>query len=111
MTNDINMQFSTGPDGQKSITFDMTAQHFETLKLLKDIPAWQLYRNLLIKAKEGYFASAISATETVPMAKTIGMVAGINFAINQLPALMAMYEAKQAKKIAEAEKKLNAPES
>jgi hypothetical protein len=103
MNEGIAMQFNKGPDGDQLMTFNLTPEHYETLKALKDQPSWKLYRALLIKAKEGYFHSVLPMNESIPMAKTIGMVAGLNFAINQLPVLIGLYEQQKAKKLAEAE--------
>ena len=102
---EIKTQFSVTKDGQGRVDFDLTPHHFESLKMLANQDAWKLYRKLLIQAKEGYFLSVLTKNEAIPMAKTAGMVSGINFAINQLPVLIGMYEAQQKKKIAEAERK------
>lgn len=106
---EISAQFGQDPNGASAIFFELTPEMFEMLKALKEMPHWKLYRKVLIAAKEGYFQAVLPQKEAIPMAKTIGMVSGINFAINQLPVLIGGYEAKRKKMLAE--KKIEPSES
>lgn len=60
---------------------------------------------MLIKAKEAYVNSILPMKDPNDMLKHVGIVAGINFAINQLPLLVAQYDAKILKQLAEKELK------
>jgi hypothetical protein len=79
-------------------------EQYEILKMLSESPAWRLYRQLLIQAKEGYFHQALAMNDPHQVMKTMGTVAGINLAVNQLAVLMAQYKQKQARAVDRATK-------
>lgn len=64
----------------------------EYLRMLRDSPAWGVYRGVLMKLKDGYFHSTLTKAEPNDVMKTVGMVLGINLAINQLPAILQTYD-------------------
>jgi len=72
-----------------------------TLAALSDSYQWKAYRDLLINAKNHFFDSTLAIDDTNKLLKHIGIVAGINFAINQLPILVQQHrkalEKEQAK--------------
>jgi hypothetical protein len=63
-----------------------------TLHTLNDSHQWKAYRDLLINAKNHFFNSTLAIDDTTKLLKHIGIVAGINFAINQLPILVQQHK-------------------
>jgi hypothetical protein len=93
---DFKPRFETA-DGQDVISFELTEEHFEILKSFTMTPGYQIYRRLLLQAKEAYTNTMLPIDEAIPLAKRLGMVTGINFAINQVPIIVGTYEAKKKK--------------
>lgn len=85
---------------------NMGREDMEILKTLQSSPYWKYYRELLIKAKEAYFNSTLAMKDPHEMMKNVGMVAGINFAINQIAVIVSHHEAVEKRKQAEALKEL-----
>jgi hypothetical protein len=100
----MRTQISKDTEGNSKLMFEVTPEIIEELRTLRESHFWKRYRELLINAKEAYFQSCLPENETNKLLKTIGMVAGINFTINQLPILIDTYDAAR-KKEAEKEKK------
>lgn len=88
---------------QSSVVDKLTAEDYEMLRTLNGSQYWKHYRGILLKAKEAYFNSVLPMKDPNEMMKHIGIVAGINFAINQLPILVAEHDAKVRKKVADKE--------
>lgn len=84
---------------------NLTAEDMEVLQTLNQSPYWKFYRDLLIKAKEAYFNSTLAMKDPNEMVKNVGFVAGVNFAINQLPVIVGHHQMVVRKKQAEAVKK------
>lgn len=70
-------------------TSGLTIEEIETLRALHSSTLWQAYRKVLIRAKEAYFLSMLPEMDTNKTFQTKGMVAGINYCINQLPVVLA----------------------
>lgn len=82
----------------------LSDEQMEILKVLFESQGWKLYRQLLIQAKNGYFDAALPMKDPNEILKTMGTVAGINLAVNQLGLLMASYKQRQAKAVKEVTK-------
>lgn len=98
MIKDQEFQLVMDEKGQLQALARLTPDQQETLKALESSGAWKLYRKILLQAKDGYFQSALPMKDPNEILKTIGIVAGINFAVNQLAFLVAQYN-KQAKTV------------
>jgi hypothetical protein len=81
------------------------AEHYETLKVLMNSPGWKLYRQILINTKEAFSGAIMAMSDPNSMVKTVGMMAGLNMSINQLPVLCADYDKAMKKALEKAEKK------
>ena len=84
-------------NGEFRIGFNLTPESIESLKTLYNSPHWKLYREVLISAKTEYFNSILPKTETNDIVKNIGIVTGINLAINQLGVLVAEHNRREQK--------------
>jgi hypothetical protein len=91
--------------GEFRVAYNITPEAIESLKTLSTSPHWKVYRDILISAKTEYFNSILPKTETNDIVKNIGIVTGINFAINQLPVLLAENLRQAKKKVEELEKR------
>lgn len=80
------------PNQEKSI-LSLTAEEYEQLRALNQSPFWKFYRELLIKIKDAQFLSILPEDNPNKVLKGMGMVAGINLAINQLPMLVSQHDA------------------
>jgi hypothetical protein len=98
-------------DGNLKTQAILTDEQLEILKTLSESQGWKLYRQLLIQMKEGYFHQTLSMSETNDIVKTIGHVAGINLAVNQLVVLMDLYKHRVKQREAKAVERVtkNAP--
>lgn len=76
-----------------------TEQQKELLKMLSESDSWRLYAQVLESAKQGYVHLAMGMNNPNEILKTMGLIAGINFAINQLGVLMVSYKKQQAKSV------------
>lgn len=83
----------------------LTPELYESLAVLNDSPYWTPYRKLLLQAKQAYLDSVMSMRDPLDITKTLGLAAGINFAINQLPILVSAYRQKEQKVLKALEKK------
>lgn len=84
--------------------FRLTPEQQEALKMLYANPDWKVYKSLLAQSRVGYFNSLLPMTDPNNLLKTTGIVAGINFAENQLGILVGEIERKEAKRVAEESK-------
>lgn len=75
--------------------FKLTPEDMNDLLQLFESQSWKTYRKVLLSAKDGYQHSMLPQTETNQLLKTLGVVVGINFAVNQLGILVATFK-KQA---------------
>jgi hypothetical protein len=80
----------------------------EMLKTLEASPYWKFYRQLLLKSKDAYFNSVLPMTDPNQVLKQVGIVAGINFAINSIQVL-CMENDKQSQKAIEKNTKVDVP--
>lgn len=76
----------------KALTLSL--EDVESLKALHTSPHYAVYKRILINAKEAYFNSTMPMTDPNEILKQIGIVTGINYCLNQLPAMIMMYEQK-----------------
>ena len=67
----------------------LTAEDIETLKALHSSSLWLKYRDILMRSKEAYLLSLLPEMDTNKTFQTKGIIAGINFCINQLPVIVA----------------------
>ena len=95
----MDLKVARDTNGNLVTITQLGPEQYEMLKMLHESAAWKLYRTLLIQAKEGYFHSALPMKDPNEVMKTIGMVAGINLAVNQLGVLMAQFEQQKAKSV------------
>ena len=68
---------------------ELTQEDIETLRALHTSSLWKKYREVLIRAKDAYFLSLLPEMDTNKTFQGKGMVAGINYCINQLPVVLA----------------------
>lgn len=87
--------------------FKPSEEELASLEALDSSPHWKVYRKILMAAKTEYFNSILPRTETNDIVKHIGLVAGINFAINQLPVIVAEKKRKEKEKLEKATKEKN----
>lgn len=73
---------------QELLKFIPNEMEFELLRILKDQDSWKIYRKILLKYKEYYLYEALKSNDPNFVMKNIGIVAGVNFAINQLVILV-----------------------
>lgn len=73
---------------QEMLKYIPSEQEFELLKILKDQDSWKIYRKILLRYKESYLWDALKGNDPNLVMKNIGIVAGLNFAINQLVILV-----------------------
>ncbi len=92
-------------NGDIRIAMKLTAEDYEFLKSLNNSPSWKYYRQLLIQMKDGYFNAILGMSGTNEMVKTVGIVAGLNAAINQLPVLCHQYDEAKKRKVEKEVKK------
>ncbi len=82
----------------------LTQEEIEMLRALHGSSLWQSYRRVLIRAKEAMFLSMLPEMDTNKTFQTKGIVAGINFCINQLPVVLAGDNAKKEREARKIEK-------
>jgi hypothetical protein len=88
------------PDGNPVPTVTrLSPNQEEMLKRLNDSDSWKFYRTLLLQAKNGYVTALLQENDPTKMAKTVGLVAGLNFALNQLGVLLDQINKKHAKSV------------
>jgi len=99
MTN-LKGQLNVGEDeeGRPAAVYTPSEDEIAMLMTLQANPAFQIYQKILRQAKEGFFHMTMAMEDTNKVMKTIGMVVGINYSINQLNAMILMGEAALAKK-------------
>jgi len=68
---------------------ELSQEDIETLRALHTSSLWRKYREVLLRAKEAYFLSILPEMDTNKTFQGKGMVAGINYCINQLPVVLA----------------------
>ena len=68
---------------------ELSQEDIETLRALHSSSLWKKYREVLIRAKEAYFLGLLPEMDTNKTFQGKGMVAGINYCINQLPVVLA----------------------
>lgn len=102
---EVEIKLAKDENGASVLEFLLTKEDIEHLRALKDLPQWRVYRKVLMAAKEGYFQAVLPIVETNPIMKTIGMVTGLNFAINQLPLLVQVHDLQEKKRKLAEEKK------
>ncbi len=78
---------------------------YESLDVLQNSPHWKVYRDILLKAKQSYLDSILAMREPIDITKHLGIAAGINFALNQLPLLVSQYRAEVEKNLGSLDKK------
>lgn len=105
--NPIETVSALDAQGQLRVGFKLKKEDYEMLKALKSSPAWALYRALLVQVKNEFFNMTLSIDDPNKVMKQVGLVSGINLAINQLAVLAADYERalKKEKELADKEKK------
>lgn len=103
--NDVSVRLRKTQDGNSVVDFLLNPEDLEHLRTLRDLPQWKVYRKVLMAAKDGYFQACLPMTETNQVMKTMGMVTGLNFAINQLPVLVDTHDAQLKKQQAQEESK------
>lgn len=106
--NPIETLSAVDAEGRLRVGFKLRKEDYEVLKSLQGSPQWALYRGLLIKAKDEFFNNTLAVDDPHKVMKQMGMVAGINFAINTLRVLVHDYDKKLKKVVAE-EKKTGKP--
>jgi hypothetical protein len=68
---------------------ELSQEDIETLRALHGSSLWKKYREVLIRAKEAHFLGMLPEMDTNKTFQAKGMVAGINYCINQLPVILA----------------------
>lgn len=74
----------------------LSVEQFEQLRGLRNSDSWKLYRQILIQMKDAHFHSALAESDPNKVMKTIGLVAGLNLAVNQLVVFDDAYKKIQA---------------
>lgn len=92
-------------NGELRVSLKLQAEDYEFLKSLNNSPYWKFYRKLLLQSKDAYFNSILGMKDTNEMIKAVGIVAGINLAVNQLPVLCLEYDRAQQKALEKENKK------
>ena len=77
----------------------LSPDQYESLAVLQSSPHWKVYREILHQAKQSYLDSILAMREPIDITKHLGIAAGINFALNQLPLLVAGYTQAAAKRL------------
>lgn len=103
--NPIETETAIDAEGRLRVGFKLRMEDYEVLKSLQNSPQWALYRSLLIKSKDEFFNNTLAVDDPHKVMKQMGMVAGINYAINSLRVLVHDYDKKQKKAVAQEEKK------
>lgn len=98
------LAFGDDQNGNVAGLYTPTPDEMALLKTLLDNPAWAIYRKILLQVKEGYFHSTLGMIETNKIVKNIGIVTGINYAVNQLDAMLIMEERRLKKEQEQAKK-------
>lgn len=65
-----------------------TREQIELLRMLNESGAWILYRRILNQQLQALLFSTLAEDNPTKMAKSVGQVAGMNFAINQLGSIL-----------------------
>jgi hypothetical protein len=99
---------TTNKTGIVEPTRALTQEEMEMLKTLEASPYWKFYQRLLMKSKDAYFNSILPMTDPNQVLKHVGIVAGINFAINSLQVL-CMENDKQRQLLVEKSTKVDVP--
>jgi hypothetical protein len=81
--------------GDLLFDFKLTPEDASDLSQLFESRAWKTYRRLLMSMKEGYQHSLLPMEDEKKIMKTLGVVVGMNLAINQLGVTVATFK-KQA---------------
>jgi hypothetical protein len=68
---------------------ELSAEDIETLRALHTSSLWKKYREVLIRAKDAHFLAMLPEMDTNKTFQAKGMVAGINYCVNQLPVILA----------------------
>lgn len=95
----IDIETARNKTGELRVAYKLTPEDFENLKALQESPHWKVYRALLIRTKDAHFDALLSLVDTNPIVKQMGMIAGLNLAINTLPVLCAEYNKAHQKKL------------
>lgn len=104
----MKLELLEDQQGNKFLDVKLAPEQLELLRVLNDSSTWKLYRQVLLTLKEAYVQSLLPSTDPNHCMKTLGLVAGLNLAINQLGASLAMHDQKLARSV-ERETK-NAPQ-
>ena len=75
--------------------YRLSPEDMNSLLQLFESSSWKTYRRVLLSAKDGFQHSMLPEDEPNKLLKTLGVVVGINFAVNQLGILVATFK-KQA---------------
>lgn len=100
----MKADFNLDDNGDLRCHFQPTPEQLRALADLHEMPQWKIYREVLISAKNAHLNTVMPMTNSNQIMKQIGLATGINFAINQLPVIVAQEKLKREKAIAAAEK-------
>ncbi len=92
-----NLNLGQDDQGRPAAVYVPSEDEIALLMSLEKNPAWQIYKKILTQAQKGFFHMTMAMEETNKVMKTIGMVVGINYSINQLDAMILMGKAAQQK--------------
>lgn len=104
MNSKIQSESAMTDTGEMRVGFRLTPEQQASLELLHDSPHWAVYREVLLAAKTEFFNGVLPIDDPHKVMKQVGMVTGVNFAINQLPVLVAEMRRQRQKAVDEAEK-------
>jgi hypothetical protein len=97
LDNNIEVESALLDSGEVRLGFKLTPDHQASLEALHNSPHWKVYREILLSAKTEFFNSVLPLKDPTEITKQVGIVCGLNFAINQLPVLVAGHKAKREK--------------
>lgn len=83
-------------DKDLHFNFQMTTDEAALLMSLFESSGWKVYRKVLLSMKEGYVSQMLPCEHKDKVMKTLGIVVGLNAAINQLGTLVAGFKNKAA---------------
>ena len=84
------------PDG-KGFNIVMPVDDKQNLMVLFDSAYWKTYRKVLMTQKRGYELEILQVDDPNKVLKLLGLITGLNLAINQLGILVAQFKAMDKK--------------
>ena len=101
----FNVTSALEDSGEVRVGVEIGPEQMGVLESLHTANNWQLYRDILIQQKAEFMNAVLPMDDPYKVMKQVGMVAGLNFCINQLPILVAEHNKRLDKNVKQAEAK------